>query len=288
MSAKRQSSLFSFFTPKTGAANTCSTPKSTKVKEPVKREPANDPDPDIEEESRTLKRVNNEADSSPVFPNKKPVKRRRVILSSDDEGDDEDENLLSVRTPPAQSNVVSSSTPMATEFATPKSARPLRPLKECPTPLSTAEAESFIDSFRIEDDLDVSAASIDTLDRTIYQVESTSRNSLKEDKLAMVDEEKFPHETLPFLQPENIRDAQGRRPNEDDYDPTTLFVPADFLKEQSPGHRQWWTIKSKNFDTILLFKVGKFYETYHMDAMIAVECLGLSFMRVSTKVAMKH
>ncbi|KAJ1361539.1 hypothetical protein KIN20_020813 [Parelaphostrongylus tenuis] len=40
-------------------------------------------------------------------------------------------------------------------------------------------------------------------------------------------------------------------------------------------------MKSKNFDTILLFKVGKFYETYHMDAVIAVECLGLTFMRGS-------
>uniref|UniRef100_A0A158P9A3 DNA_MISMATCH_REPAIR_2 domain-containing protein n=1 Tax=Angiostrongylus cantonensis TaxID=6313 RepID=A0A158P9A3_ANGCA len=38
-------------------------------------------------------------------------------------------------------------------------------------------------------------------------------------------------------------------------------------------------MKSKNFDTLLLFKVGKFYELYHMDAVIAVDCLGLTFMR---------
>ncbi|VDM69026.1 unnamed protein product, partial [Strongylus vulgaris] len=232
----------------------------------------------------------------------RPAKRRRVILSSDDEEDNEDENLLTIRTPsPAQDKILTS-TPMAAELSTPKSVRPLRPLKECSTPLSTAQAESFIDSFRVcEDDLNVSAASVDTLDRTIYRVESSSHKSTKEDELAMVEEAKFPHETFSFLKPENIRDAQGRRPGEDDYDPTTLYVPADFLKDQSPGifflrfffccnlyvclmlvvfgHKQWWTIKSKNFDTVLLFKVGKFYETYHMDAIIAVECLGLTFMR---------
>jgi hypothetical protein len=29
---------------------------------------------------------------------------------------------------------------------------------------------------------------------------------------------------------------------------------------------QWWDIKSQYFDTVLLFKTGKFYELYHMDA----------------------
>jgi DNA mismatch repair protein MSH6 len=43
--------------------------------------------------------------------------------------------------------------------------------------------------------------------------------------------------------------------------------------------RQWWEIKSENFDTILFFKVGKFYELYHMDAVIGVRELNLVFMR---------
>ena len=33
-------------------------------------------------------------------------------------------------------------------------------------------------------------------------------------------------------------------------------------------------------DTVLLFKVGKFYEMYHMDAEIGVRNLGFSFMKV--------
>lgn len=47
------------------------------------------------------------------------------------------------------------------------------------------------------------------------------------------------------------------------------------------GHRQWWAAKSVYFDTVLFFKVGKFYEMYHMDAVIGVENLNLNYMRVS-------
>lgn len=43
--------------------------------------------------------------------------------------------------------------------------------------------------------------------------------------------------------------------------------------------RQWWILKSNNFDAILFFKVGKFYELYHMDAEVGVTELGFSFMR---------
>lgn len=43
--------------------------------------------------------------------------------------------------------------------------------------------------------------------------------------------------------------------------------------------RQWWVIKSQNYDSILFFKVGKFYELYHMDADVGVKELGFTYMR---------
>lgn len=43
--------------------------------------------------------------------------------------------------------------------------------------------------------------------------------------------------------------------------------------------RQWWELKSDNFDTVLFFKVGKFYELYHMDAEVGVSQLGFTYMR---------
>lgn len=74
--------------------------------------------------------------------------------------------------------------------------------------------------------------------------------------------------------------------------------------------RQWWEMKSAHFDTVFFFKVdnrpcyllarrilrvrvklccenayffsqmGKFYELFHMDSVLAVNELGLIFMRV--------
>lgn len=45
--------------------------------------------------------------------------------------------------------------------------------------------------------------------------------------------------------------------------------------------RQWWELKSKHFDCVLFFKVGKFYELYHMDAVISVNEINLTYMKVS-------
>ena len=58
-----------------------------------------------------------------------------------------------------------------------------------------------------------------------------------------------------------------------------MFVPPEFRKTQTPALRQWWDLKANNFDVILFFKVGKFYELYHQDAVVAVKELGLTFMK---------
>lgn len=52
--------------------------------------------------------------------------------------------------------------------------------------------------------------------------------------------------------------------------------------------RQWWELKSKNFDCVLFFKIGKFYELYHMDAVIGVNELSLTYMRVSLDLHMER
>lgn len=57
-----------------------------------------------------------------------------------------------------------------------------------------------------------------------------------------------------FLWPQNIRDADGKWPDDPDYDPTTLRVPADFMRDQTAAKAQWWAIKSKHMDTVLFFK----------------------------------
>ncbi|XP_030628388.1 DNA mismatch repair protein Msh6 [Chanos chanos] len=87
------------------------------------------------------------------------------------------------------------------------------------------------------------------------------------------------HEKLDWLQDGRRKDAKRRRQTDQDYDPTTLYVPEDFLNRTTPGMRRWWQLKSEMFDTVIFYKVGKFYELYHMDAVIGVNELGLTFMK---------
>ncbi|XP_053615816.1 probable DNA mismatch repair protein Msh6 isoform X2 [Plodia interpunctella] len=106
-----------------------------------------------------------------------------------------------------------------------------------------------------------------------------SKTESQSEITAIVDDGNWIHCKLEWLKPDKIRDAKKRRPEDPDYDPTTLFVPPDFYKNQTPAHRQWWEIKSSHFDCVLFFKVGKFYELYHMDAAVGVNELGFSYMK---------
>ena len=89
----------------------------------------------------------------------------------------------------------------------------------------------------------------------------------------------YEHEKLEWLQPGKIKDKDGNSPGDPDYDPTTLKVPDSFIKNCTPGMGNWWKIKSRNYDTVIFYKVGKFYELYHMDAGIGVSHCGLTFMK---------
>ena len=47
------------------------------------------------------------------------------------------------------------------------------------------------------------------------------------------------------------------------------------IKKETPLMKQYRDIKSKYPDSILLFRVGDFYETFHEDAVIASKVLGI-------------
>eukprot|EP00934_Nitzschia_sp_Nitz4_P005614 Nitzschia sp. Nitz4//scaffold56_size114212//6007//10459//NITZ4_003930-RA/size114212-processed-gene-0.30-mRNA-1//1//CDS//3329554646//5604//frame0 len=89
------------------------------------------------------------------------------------------------------------------------------------------------------------------------------------------------HNHLAFLQ--NPRDIHGNRPGDANYNPRTLMVvPADWnrhMGKMTNAVQQWWGLKAQYFDTVLLFKTGKFYEMFHMDADVGVEVLQLSYMK---------
>ncbi|CAA0824896.1 DNA mismatch repair protein MSH6 [Striga hermonthica] len=77
----------------------------------------------------------------------------------------------------------------------------------------------------------------------------------------------------------NRKDASGRCPGDVNYDPRTLYLPSDFVKNLTGGQRQWWEFKSKHMDKVLFFKMGKFYELFEMDAHVGARELGLQYMK---------
>ena len=62
-----------------------------------------------------------------------------------------------------------------------------------------------------------------------------------------------------FMAPDNIRDKEKRRPDHPDYDASKCYIPPDWVKTYgiSDGQQQWWQFKAENWDSVLLFKVGK-------------------------------
>ncbi len=43
-----------------------------------------------------------------------------------------------------------------------------------------------------------------------------------------------------------------------------------------------WEFKAQHFDSVMLFKMGKFYEMFEMDAHVGAEVLGLTYMKVGS------
>ncbi|KAL3572324.1 hypothetical protein D5086_026228 [Populus alba] len=67
-------------------------------------------------------------------------------------------------------------------------------------------------------------------------------------------------EKFPFRGRER-RDAKRRRPGDVDYDPRTLYLPAEFAKSLTGG------------------QMGKFYELFEMDAHVGAKELDLQYMK---------
>ncbi len=206
-------------------------------------------------------KVADELESSP--PSMSQRKRRRVILDSSDE-----EDVADKRMPPPQVT----SSPSITDKLSNFNRQFARELTNSPKANASPLRKNVASPARKH------ASVLDTSTTDLFNT------SVANSSFAACDDEEgeegsWSHLSYPFLQPDRIKDASGRRPSHPEYDPRTVFVPEDFLRKQSPGMRQWWTLKAQHFDTLLFFKMGKFYELYHMDAVIAVEELRLTYMR---------
>lgn len=89
---------------------------------------------------------------------------------------------------------------------------------------------------------------------------------------------KFDDATPLFARKENLKDSEQRSPSDAGYDCTSLYVPVAAWKQMTMAMKQFWQIKCKNFDKIIFFKMGKFYETFYDDALLVHKLLNLKFM----------
>ncbi|CAD8169693.1 unnamed protein product [Paramecium pentaurelia] len=71
-----------------------------------------------------------------------------------------------------------------------------------------------------------------------------------------------------FVQPEFIRDAEGRRPYDPNYDPSTLDIPIAQYQKLSPMFRQYWNAKKAHYDSLVFFRCGRWINVMYNDAII--------------------
>ncbi|XP_077469004.1 DNA mismatch repair protein Msh6 [Stigmatopora argus] len=211
------------------------------------------------------------------------TKRRRIIVASDSEGSDEafkpDQAASSSEDEEEEATVSSeveeAESTQESEAESPVKLGKRKRLTEKPektTPKTTASPSSARKrapaSIAVETKSRLSIFSAPDTIESQANVSGTNGESTVWD-----------HEKLEWLQDHRRKDSQRRKVTDDGYDCTTLYVPEDFSNKNTPGMRQWWLIKSRMFDTVIFYKVGKFYELYHMDAVIGVNELGLTFMK---------
>ncbi|GAB1597711.1 DNA mismatch repair protein Msh6-like [Argonauta hians] len=206
-------------------------------------------------------------------------KRRRIIVESDSDDSSDDYKAPSVSSSDSESD---NSGVDENELSEPGSEPECSPVKKTSRkrkqPGSTPVPMKKLTSSTLTPERSPLVGSISSATKSKLSLFSApdSSSASAGDK---VEPSTYLHMTLDFLKPDKLKDKNGRLKSHPDYDCRTMYVPESFKSRVTPAMRQWWDLKSKHFDTILFFKVGKFYELFHMDAVIGVTELGLIYMK---------
>ena len=102
-----------------------------------------------------------------------------------------------------------------------------------------------------------------------------------DDEFEQQDESKL---ELPlWMQDKYIRDKNGRRPGEENYDPTTIAIPPEEMLLASNAFKQYLEVKSNNWDKLVAFKKWKFYYFYYKDALVVKKVCDLPIQSNKSK-----
>lgn len=211
------------------------------------------------------------------------AKRRRIIVASDSDGSEDEfkpENAASSSEDEEEEGTVSSDEEKAESTQESEAESPVKPVKRKRPAEKPAITKDIISKTPSSAPKRAPAAlTADTKSRLSAFSAPDSFDNQSNGSSTGGGATVWDHEKLEWLLDSRRKDGRMRRMTDEGYDPTTLYVPEDFINKNSPGMRQWWLIKREMSDTVIFYKVGKFYELYHMDAVIGVNELGLTFMK---------
>ena len=293
MSAKKQSSILGFFSRKPPSTSAEKKPIETEKKSNGTEKRANGAQKEEsileksidktkeEEEMDELAKLCVEDDEDDkmvvVEPKMEIKKRKRITLMADSSDEELDDDVQDKTYTPNKKQKLAEFNQQPFSFSTPKSVTKAKKSsfstpevtknkkdKENTSPPSSAK--------KLKDKLSAFASPSLNASKNNDSIDSTNDEE-------PIDASAFSHISYPFLQASAIRDKNGRKPDHPDYDSTTLYIPESFLSQQTPAQRQWWDLKMNHYDKVLFFKMGKFYELFHMDAVLAVERCGLIYMK---------
>ena len=229
--------------------------------------------------SRKSKQINKSTDSDDAYqPNSN---------GSDDNDDDDDIPIAKLRRFIVSDSDSDSDAPILSKKTTSKSvdspSAPRTPTKR-PAPSSVSVSVAALSSSPASTPSKLMRST--STPNSTPKRQRTSEAGLDEDKLlekkgaVILNAGEHAHDNIEWMI--HPRDKYNHLPSDPNYDPTSFYVPPAYLKECTNGMKQWWAVKQQTFDCILLMKVGKFYETYHMDADILVKVCDLVYMKGET------
>jgi len=76
-----------------------------------------------------------------------------------------------------------------------------------------------------------------------------------------------------WLKEGNIRDINLRKPGDNGYDPSTIYIPQEAFKKMTPLMRQYWEVKQVNYDKLVAHSMFDFYWFYFYDALVTSKLL---------------
>ena len=119
-----------------------------------------------------------------------------------------------------------------------------------------------------------------TLKKTSMEIEpdDTVFINIQKEENDIFDNDDFSDKTPIWALKENLIDGQGRTQEHPDFNSSTIYIPPEEFNSLTPLMKQYWQIKSQNFDQVLMFRIGDFYRMFYEDAIICHKELDLNFL----------